>query len=385
MSRPEHTAAAEKFYSKGEAARYDDSARMQATQRSLADRALQLLDLPPSVPQFLLDAGCGTGYSGRPLEKAGHSWIGTDISMNMLRNAVASSAGRRSGRAQVVCGDLGAGFAFRRGLFDGCVSISAVQWLCHASRPEHDPPRRVRKFFAALRAVLCGGARAILQLYPEQPAHMEMLRDAALAAGFGGGLVVDYPWSERSKKLFLVLIAPSRLATNAPTAGPVAPRGKGKGKQKGGSGKQQRDSGGGGIRVVPVAQPRADKLFGKVAQPLPRHYNGQGVAQPSDYVPLSDADFVATFEALWQAHVEFGTTKSHKKLLGKKRKRVEPEGGAAAAALAAVAADAPMKGEKKKKKKPAQTGTSAPPAPPPVVASKGRWESTMAARLLGGG
>ena len=98
MSRPEHTAAAEKFYSKGEAARYDDSARMQATQRSLADRALQLLDLPPSVPQFLLDAGCGTGYSGRSLEKVGHSWIGTDISMNMLRNAVASSAGRRSGR-----------------------------------------------------------------------------------------------------------------------------------------------------------------------------------------------------------------------------------------------------------------------------------------------
>ena len=94
---PEHTAAAEKFYSKGEAARYDDSARMQATQRSLADRALQLLDLPPSIPQFLLDAGCGTRYSGRPLEKAGHSWIGTDISMNMLRNAVQSSAGRPFG------------------------------------------------------------------------------------------------------------------------------------------------------------------------------------------------------------------------------------------------------------------------------------------------
>ena len=83
--------------------------------------------------------------------------------------------------------------------------------------------------------------------------------------------------------------------------------------------------------------------------------------------------------------VEFGTTKSHKKLLGKKRKRVEPEGGAAAAALAAVAAGAPEKGDKKKKKKPAQAVSTALPAPPPVVASKGRWESTMAARLLGGG
>ena len=46
MSRPERTSSAEAFYSRGEAQRYDDSARMSATQRALADRALQLLDLP---------------------------------------------------------------------------------------------------------------------------------------------------------------------------------------------------------------------------------------------------------------------------------------------------------------------------------------------------
>ena len=50
---------------------------------------------------------------------------------------------------------------------------------------------------------------------------MNMLREAALAAGFGGGLVVDYPWSERSKKLFLVLVAPTRLPT-APGASAAA-------------------------------------------------------------------------------------------------------------------------------------------------------------------
>jgi 18S rRNA (guanine1575-N7)-methyltransferase len=237
MSRPEHTGAADAFYSKGEAQRYDDSARMAATQRALADRALQLLDLPAGVPALLLDAGCGTGYSGRPLEKAGHSWIGTDISTNMLRAAVTAR------RSQVVCDDLGSGLSFRHGVFDGCVSISAVQWLCHASRPEHDPQRRVRKFFMALRAVLASGARAVLQLYPEQPAHLQMLRDAALAAGFGGGLVVDYPWSERSKKLFLVLISPSRVpAVGAPatSASGVGQRGKQQPGQRG----SRRESGG---------------------------------------------------------------------------------------------------------------------------------------------
>lgn len=193
-ARPERTAAAEAFYSRGEATRYDDNARMATTQRHLADRALQLLDLPAGVPALLLDAGCGTGYSGRPLERAGHTWIGTDISLNML--SAARGAGGRSG-SQVVCDDLGSGFAFRPGVFDGCVSISAVQWLCHTSRPDHVPAKRVAKFFRGLRAVLAAGSRAVLQLYPEEPGHMEMLQEAALAAGFGGGLVVDYPWSER--------------------------------------------------------------------------------------------------------------------------------------------------------------------------------------------
>ena len=101
---------------------------------------------------------------------------------------------RRSGAAQLVCDDLGRGFGFRCGTFDGCVSISAVQWLCHATRPEHEPKRRVAKFFRGLRAVLAPGRRAVLQLYPEQPEHMDMLRSAALDAGFSGGLVVDYPW-----------------------------------------------------------------------------------------------------------------------------------------------------------------------------------------------
>ncbi|KOO21678.1 methyltransferase wbscr22, partial [Chrysochromulina tobinii] len=223
MARPERTAAAEAFYSKGEASRYDQNARMATTQRHLAERALQLLDLPTGVPALLLDAGCGTGYSARPLEKAGHHWIGTDISINMLQ-AARQSARRPGLRPQVLCDDLGHGFAFRVGTFDGCISISAVQWLCHASKAGDDPQRRLRRFFVGLKAVLVAGARTVLQLYPEQPEHLQMIRDAALAQGFSGGLIIDYPWSERSKKLYLVLVAPNRRLAEVPAAVPQAGR-----------------------------------------------------------------------------------------------------------------------------------------------------------------
>ena len=73
---------------------------------------------------------------------------------------------------------------FRKGVFDGAISISAVQWLCFATRPEDNPQKRVRQFFKGLCAVLAPGARAVLQLYPEKPEHMGMLRQAALACGF---------------------------------------------------------------------------------------------------------------------------------------------------------------------------------------------------------
>ena len=240
MSRPEHSGAAEAYYSRGEASRYADDARMAATQRNLADRALHLLDLPTSAgPALLLDVGCGTGFSGRRMERAGHTWIGIDISVNMLRSS------HRPG--QVVCSDIGAGLGFRVGTFDGCISISAVQWLCHATRPEHEPTKRIRKFFVGLKAVLVSGARAVLQVYPEQPEHVGMLRDGALAAGFSGGLILDYPRSEHAKKYFLVLVAPAHVpksATANATGGGKGGGGKGGG-GKGGGGKGGSGKGGG--------------------------------------------------------------------------------------------------------------------------------------------
>ncbi|KAL1529973.1 hypothetical protein AB1Y20_000900 [Prymnesium parvum] len=242
-SRPERRGAAQQFYSTAEAAKYDASARMAQTQRHLADRALHLLDLPPDRPALLLDCGCGTGYSGAPLARAGHTWLGVDVSEPMLRAARAA----RPTASLLAAVDLGRGLPFRKGSFDGAISISAVQWLCQPTREGLAPATRVRKFFVGLHAVLAPGARAVLQFYPEAPSDVEMLREAAGNAGFAGGLVVDYPWSERSKKLFLVLVkanAPPSMG-GAPSVGAASRKAKpGANGRKGGmsrrEGKQPR-------------------------------------------------------------------------------------------------------------------------------------------------
>ena len=53
---------------------------------------------------------------------------------------------------------------------------------------------------------LVRGARAVLQMYPENAKQAELLTSAAMRAGFSGGLVVDFPNSAKAKKYFLVLM-----------------------------------------------------------------------------------------------------------------------------------------------------------------------------------
>ncbi|KAI8469280.1 MAG: S-adenosyl-L-methionine-dependent methyltransferase [Monoraphidium minutum] len=200
--RPEHTAPPEIFYNEDEARKYTTNSRMIAIQATLTARALELLALPPSGgPRLLLDIGCGSGLSGEALSEAGHAWVGCDISEAMLDVAV-----EREVDGDVLLSDMGQGLPLRRGAFDGAISISAVQWLCNADRSSHDPRRRLKRFFETLYACLARGARAVLQIYPENGAQAEMLVAAAMKVGFSGGLVVDYPHSTRAKKYFLVLM-----------------------------------------------------------------------------------------------------------------------------------------------------------------------------------
>eukprot|EP00882_Tetradesmus_deserticola_P023760 GHRQ01025871.1.p1 GENE.GHRQ01025871.1~~GHRQ01025871.1.p1 ORF type:complete len:299 (+),score=147.53 GHRQ01025871.1:82-978(+) len=210
--RPEHTAPPDIFYNEDEARKYTTNTRMIAIQEKLTQRALELLALPPDgTPRLLLDIGCGSGLSGEALTDAGHAWLGLDISAAMLDVAV-----EREVEGDVLLGDMGQGVPLRQGCFDGAISISAVQWLCNADRSSHQPRKRLKAFFESLYRCLARGARAVLQVYPENSTQAEMMVAAAMKVGFSGGLVVDYPHSTRAKKFFLVLmVGPSSYVPQA--------------------------------------------------------------------------------------------------------------------------------------------------------------------------
>jgi len=203
MSRPEHLAPPEEFYNETEAKKYAGSSRMAEIQSQMSERALELLNLPDDgVPRYLLDIGCGSGLSGDVISDHGHYWCGIDISIHMLSVAL-----EREVEGDVVLQDMGQQLCFRPGVFDGAISVSAIQWLCNADKTSHNPIKRMKTFFQSLFGCLSRGSRAVFQVYPETPKQMELITTTAMKCGFSGGLVVDYPNSTKAKKYFLCLFA----------------------------------------------------------------------------------------------------------------------------------------------------------------------------------
>ncbi|KAJ1352120.1 hypothetical protein KIN20_008314 [Parelaphostrongylus tenuis] len=204
-TRPEHYGPPELYYNESEACKYASNSRIVSLQTEMAERALELLALPDDKQGLLLDIGCGTGISGGVLANAGHQWVGLDISKPMLEIA-SNDDEDRDNMGDFILSDMGTGVPFRPGTFDGAISISAIQWLCHANSSEQNPKRRLHRFFQTLYGCLGRGTRAVFQFYPENEHQSALIMSLATKAGFNGGLVIDYPNSAKARKVYLVLM-----------------------------------------------------------------------------------------------------------------------------------------------------------------------------------
>uniref|UniRef100_A0A0N5BWJ3 S-adenosyl-L-methionine-dependent methyltransferase n=1 Tax=Strongyloides papillosus TaxID=174720 RepID=A0A0N5BWJ3_STREA len=201
MSKPELSGPPELYYNEVEAKRYDCNSHICQIQRDMAQRAIDLLELPDSISGIILDIGCGSGMSGEVITENGHDWIGIDISPSMLK--IASQI--RDVEGDLIERDMGSGLPFKAGCFDGAISISAIQWLCHSNSNDQKPRKRLLRFFQSLYGCMARGSKAVFQYYPESDAQANLIKGAAIKAGFSGGTIVDFPECQRRKKYYLVL------------------------------------------------------------------------------------------------------------------------------------------------------------------------------------
>ena len=170
------------------------------------------------------------------------------------------------------------------------------------------------------------------------------------------------------------------------------------------------------LQAVPPARARSAEMstapVKNTAQPLNKHYNGQGcvvspglahahashsphparLVHPSAYLPLAEEAFMAGFEVRWGEHVDFGTSRSHKKKgKAKAAQPVEWTLDASGNPVEKTRDEAPPpKKQRPAKAAPAEAARGRPrerlktQAPNTVLTSKGRFAGTLAASLLGG-
>ena len=115
----------------------------------------------------------------------------------------------RQVEGDLLLSDIGDGIPFRPGSFDACISISVLQWLFNAESSQTSSHRRLFRFFSTLYSALKRGGKAVLQFYPETEGQSATVMAEAKRAGFGGGIVIDYPESKKARKYYLCLVAGS--------------------------------------------------------------------------------------------------------------------------------------------------------------------------------
>lgn len=76
----------------------------------------------------------------------------------------------------------------------------------NADSNTHSPPQRLTRFFTTLHSALKNPSRAVFQFYPSSDDQVQLITQCAQRAGFGGGLVVDYPNSRKARKMYLCLM-----------------------------------------------------------------------------------------------------------------------------------------------------------------------------------
>lgn len=162
--------------------------------------ALDLLNLPKG--SYILDVGCGTGWSTEVIQSRGYRVMGIDVSREMVEIT------RQKGY-DVIVSDM-RNIKLEDEVFDGVISISALNFVAEGCKSKKEIAENYIKSAKEIYRVLKLGGKAVIEYYPETESEEDISVKAFVSSGFSGELIKN-SYKKKLGQRFLNLIKSKKL------------------------------------------------------------------------------------------------------------------------------------------------------------------------------
>jgi len=177
------------YYTDEEVERYARSGGMRRAQEKIAYRVLELLGLEPG--SNLLDLGSGPGYTAEIYRSEDYNVTCVDLIPKM-----ADKAKEKGFESHL--GDMrNTGKIFEGRIFDGVVSVSALQWI--------KDKQELQKIAKGIYSILNEESPLVIQFYPKSEQELNETAKIFLQNGFHGQIVTDWPEIPKNRTTYLVM------------------------------------------------------------------------------------------------------------------------------------------------------------------------------------
>ncbi len=194
---------------------YDSSIWMERNQkkttllclRYLYDKRLDKLEKPDLLkdePFFILDLGCGTGFSTEILLERGFRVVGVDVLHDMISKVKTKKNHlKNQNNLELILADINY-IPLRSASINNIISISAYNFITYRAESIRDKTRIVKNTAKYLYKLLKPDGRIIIEFYPKNNNELEMFTSSFTTNGFNGFVVKQNP-NQKSGQTFLLL------------------------------------------------------------------------------------------------------------------------------------------------------------------------------------
>jgi len=194
---------------------YESSIWMERNQKKttllslqyLYDERLDKLEKPDFLRDerfFILDLGCGTGFSTEILIERGFRVVGVDVLHDMLSKVkIKKNHLKNQNNLELILADINY-IPLRGSSINHAISISAYNFITHRAKSIRDKTKIVNNTAKYLYKLLKPDGRIIIEFYPKNDLELKMFSSSFNNNGFNGFVVKQNP-NQKSGQTFLLL------------------------------------------------------------------------------------------------------------------------------------------------------------------------------------